>query len=586
MVITAFDENLTFSKLTPFEKNGNFKELVQTKLDFSKWELLRKSITAYDPHVVVLLARKMPRLYELFEWKEHFGNKIVVSDFAIPFIASKITPDMRIAIVDDTYNHGTTVENLYNKLSVLTKNIEIFVLGKAITAAKNNTCVQKNEYGFKTILPNNTSLFYVEEINKIASVDKKSDYEVLSHQIPSSIAFIAKPYEIEFPIFCTSYRDTELDALDIFDSLKEKLGGDVNVHDTTALDMVKHGLARISIDFDVNNSECNKKIRLYLDDINKKVSIVPMYIAHNYNLQYFEFDELKYTNEIEKYYSKHAKQEDAYKLLEAETKTRWIQFFASLNFGFEILEKLDFIFDIDSSCISSIDLSMLFGADFSEKLEKLPYNELKALKLPTLYSQSENSTLALLRFSKKLSETEKNNKSFIDSLLFEKKDRDSIFLSFFKEVETQKLNDSTHKYSMGEDYFPSNSQVEKFKFLKLRVGPTFNDMLVMFKKLWTDFCPCIEYSDKNCRALLSSILDGYVDDGCIVPVISLDGNRIYRTGEAPQYNRIEYNATKAYYDMYINKKVAYPWDYDISKTTDIRGKEVIAEMIDNIMKNN
>lgn len=73
----------------------------------SDWMGLAQLVQNSQPDVVVLIARKMPRLAELLGLR--FGeNCKVISDLAVPYSTDELA-GARVAIVDDIVNVGTTM---------------------------------------------------------------------------------------------------------------------------------------------------------------------------------------------------------------------------------------------------------------------------------------------------------------------------------------------------------------------------------------------------------------------------------------------------------------------------------------------
>ncbi|MHC2284099.1 hypoxanthine-guanine phosphoribosyltransferase [Bradyrhizobium diazoefficiens] len=68
--------------------------------------MLVNGVRDYSPDLVVLVARKMPRLVEALNLS--LGDAVCVSDHAIPFVHPNIK-GARVAIVDDIWNVGTTM---------------------------------------------------------------------------------------------------------------------------------------------------------------------------------------------------------------------------------------------------------------------------------------------------------------------------------------------------------------------------------------------------------------------------------------------------------------------------------------------
>lgn len=551
-------------------------EYLNKKVKQGKWNLLKNAILKYDPHVVILLARRSPRFFELFDWEKDFQGIEVISDFAVPFIADKITPDTKVAIIDDSLNHGTTLLNLCNKITPLSKNIHVFVYGLA-TPIKDEPKVNGIKFSnIYQIIDANTkketkdnSLFYSKEssfslsyimpLSKSDSTNHDNGYESFSYTIPSVITLLSKPYEVEFPVFYASYKDSDYDASLIYSCLRDQLQEKANIHDVSSLDRVNLGLFRISIDLiEGVQDTANYKLRLFLDDYAKTVAIVPMATGFQAPKaqQCFDIKAIykDYKEKLDTYYFSLEKEKTVddlfYKLLRTDTQARFNQFASSFEFGLCTMSILKEFFDLTKLSLSNYDTGMLFGKDFANKIQQIPFTVNKDFAI-----QSQES----------VSEAENVNTYFNESLTTNSSQkecmtRDDIFIEFFNKINSDK---STNVIKANPSY----------PYLRLRQGPSFREMLNLFKEGWNKRLHA-KYTSEECRSYLSRILDDAIDAGSLVPTFNLDGERIYRSGEAPQYNKKEYQVFLSYYKKQGWALLEYPWDYKLENLDEKYQREV------------
>lgn len=86
------------------------RESLHRFLPPTDWHELAQRVRQYRPDVVILVARKMPRIAELLSLD--FGSRpVIVSDYAIPFIHEFIRKS-RVVVIDDLINVGTTISNV------------------------------------------------------------------------------------------------------------------------------------------------------------------------------------------------------------------------------------------------------------------------------------------------------------------------------------------------------------------------------------------------------------------------------------------------------------------------------------------
>ncbi len=144
------------------------------------WATLADKVREFDPDVVVLVARKMPRLMEALHL-DLGSNAICVSDKAIPFVQKDLR-NARVAIVDDVWNVGTTMLHARDKvLAAGPSTIRLFAL-----SAKDMN--EARRQGVNLILGGSLP---------------EDQYKTLVGSVPRVLKLMAKPYDVDFPIIQT-----------------------------------------------------------------------------------------------------------------------------------------------------------------------------------------------------------------------------------------------------------------------------------------------------------------------------------------------------------------------------------------------
>ena len=170
------------SKEEVWKRQLSFREgWVHNCLDISKWKKLSSKIDEFNPDVIVLIADKMPRVYQALNLidSNFFKAELVVSSFALDYLPNKDLDDKKIAIVDGCLNVGTTFKNTEAKINHLFSNTE----------TKFFAAYQSENTHIVDVLLADDGLLTIEK------------YEGISNCLASSIISLPRPIEIDFPIF-------------------------------------------------------------------------------------------------------------------------------------------------------------------------------------------------------------------------------------------------------------------------------------------------------------------------------------------------------------------------------------------------
>ena len=221
------------------------------------------------------------------------------------------------------------------------------------------------------------------------------------------------------------------------------------------------------------------------------------------------------------------------KKLNSDSFNRLKSYINSLTWGKKSLSFIQKVASLSDTTIDKDEINLLFGPIFAEKILSF-YNN-----IPTNYDclfefEDKKQTLYFYNAYKKLNSVDENSKIKIedDDLFFD------VFSKFFIKLGELIGEDDKNKYQFDfTDYKPNREQVLENSYLRLRVGPTFNELLELMKIYFTS--KNINISDISLHTLLSRTLDRQIDQGFIVPVFDCYGRRIFRKGEPNPYNIYE-----------------------------------------------
>jgi hypothetical protein len=141
------------------------------------WAQLTNAVQQFDPDVVVLVARKMPRLVNPL--RLNFGPRAVaISDQAISFVLSELK-EARVAIVDDVWNVGSTMLHARDRtLNAQPRTIKLFAL-----AAKDAESAQKA--GVNLVM-----------LTSLSAEQRRSFID----SVPRALRLSFNPFDVDFPI--------------------------------------------------------------------------------------------------------------------------------------------------------------------------------------------------------------------------------------------------------------------------------------------------------------------------------------------------------------------------------------------------
>ncbi len=132
----------------------------------------------------------------------------------------------------------------------------------------------------------------------------------------------------------------------------------------------------------------------------------------------------------------------------------------------------------------------------------------------------------------------------------------SIFYAFFEKLAE----------FVGADQAEPSGAAEDDRYLRLRRGPTFQELCNIMAFYWNEFRYGGYLEKQEVEALVRRYLNKAIDDGRVVATFSQEGKRIYRTGES-RLERREYYASltkkeRVHYRKYPCAKFTYREDVD------------------------
>lgn len=224
-------------------------------LDMEAWRSLAGDVMEYRPTRVVLLARKMARLWQYLRAREPktFPPEMpITSNFALEYMPEDKIAGERFAIIDDAFNVGSTMEHICTKLeSAGARDVQCFVVARKQPDAQTGAA-------FRWPL-------------HVARPQALTDHEYHAHSAKISMALLLGPHplELEFPVYALEFSDG-------IDAFQAALGAqkDFTLQWLTHPEAKISGMERLSL-YPKGPGD-NTKIRLYFDRCANRTFAVPM----------------------------------------------------------------------------------------------------------------------------------------------------------------------------------------------------------------------------------------------------------------------------------------------------------------------
>lgn len=506
------NSNLTDSEAREshvMNKNENISEALATLFHVGKWERLAALVREYNPDIVILVARKMPRLWEVLDL-QFSRTAVVITDLAIPF-CHRIFNGKRVAVVDDVINYGSTMHNASEQARACgAASCRLF----ALAANANEQRMPLKEISLVTEQPMS-----------------EYDYEDFVRQVPAALQLISKPYDMDFPILRCGLRAPFSGPHEVWHWFMGRFGTCAHLH-TTAREE-RQNLSRISVDFPAAIGT-NMKARFYFDFGAGLCNVVPMAIPSEVST-----DVPYASNTWPGYVSKLLREllaevPNEVSLWPDESAARARLFTHSIAFSSTVLEQVSPVLARDGALpFCTREAGMVFGPVFSIQVEDvgmsrdMPFGR---ADFDTTYGSEHGAIGSLtgnLPLAQRLSLQEAASSSAA------KGDLTGAFHSLFDELSHAVGATNAADYCLTWPY--TKEQVQARPYLRLRVGFSFQDLVDFFQE---KAAGAID-SMVTVRALVSTLLDRYIDTGALVPAIAQYDKRylrVYRKGESPMWD--------------------------------------------------
>ncbi|MCP4129141.1 MAG: hypothetical protein GY753_19110 [Gammaproteobacteria bacterium] len=485
---------------------NNLSTELTSLFSVDKWRKLTNQVRDYSPDIVVLVARKMPRLAEVFD--SNFGNSVVViTDLAIPF-CHQIFKDSRVAVIDDVINVGSTVENA---------RAQAMACG---ASACRLFAIARKDHSHPIDL-SEMSLVDIEPMDE-------SEYKDFVRQIPAALQLVAKPYDMDFPVLRCFLRPPFNTAGDVTAWFKERFGSRLHVLTTEREE--KHDLSRLTVDFPILHG-INLKARFYFDFKSRECNVVPIVIPAQFSLEQ-AYDKSTWPGMVwDVLVDLLNGAPGGACLWREEPLARGELFVHSLAFARKVLSESGEVIAMKGVFpFSAKDAELLFGPEMIRRVTAI--NEDKGLHpcdLNIALLESVDEQCADEPFSGHLTKVdcEKIQREGIDTI--ERSDIGGAFQSLFEKLSSAVGAVDVNHYSLSWPF--CKEEVIDKPYLRLRIGFTFKDLLSFFELRVTRLLD----TKISARALVSVLLDHYIDSGALVPAIAkYEGvfYRVYRKGES------------------------------------------------------
>jgi hypothetical protein len=467
------------------------------------WHRLAEKVRVFSPDVVVLVARKMPRLVELFDLD--FGaSPLVLSDLALPF-AHREVAGARVAVLDDVVNVGSTLRHASDCVQACSADeVRLFSLGRRAANAE----------------PLEVDYVYPDPLSE-------ATYDRVVGSVPRAISQLAKPYDLVFPVIPCRFAIPYSTAGQVIATLRERFGNEA-VHILTP-QYDKPGRARITVDVPSGRTTGNYKIRLYFDSEEGTCNVVPFAIPPKLARDEFQWNDKAAQRLDERLMAALDGAPEGASVWRGEAECQARLFTSSLDFGLAVLnERLGECLAIAGFVPFDVeDAAMLFGPAARDLDSDIHVPPIASTKAQPSVGSGQSPFLAHL--GKTIADSARERATGDDAV--------SLFMAIFDALAEKVGASNPSRYGLGWPYTPE--QIASHSYLRLRIGPTFDDLLQMMNDIASPT------KDRNrseglgpaVRRLVSGLLDYGIDSGGIVPTLAqYEGSfyRVYRKGESAQ----------------------------------------------------
>jgi hypothetical protein len=453
------------------------------------WELLAEKVQRFDPTVVVLIARKPVRMFQVLGIEPAPGA-LVVSDLAIPFMVDFLA-GARVAVVDDVVNVGSTLRRICRLVEEA---------GAGTTKAFAISRVER-----EVSLPDLDVVY-----SGTVGIDTH-DLRQLGRRVPKALQSQSKPYDLTFPIM-------EREVLAPFDSFENLLAamraryGEQYVYDLSTPAGTASGMRRCAVD--LSDDEELRKVNLYFDEAAGTCTLVPIAITPVLNPKAPALHPTPWAAAVWEGLSGLPSGTDP------EPLCRLGLFVDALTVGES--------FAAEHGCVLRLRGERPFSGRDAELAMGPAVGRVRPHGddhlLPNFRSVRNEDLPVTSPFLE-----EARKQGFIEAVEAETRGLDtlSVFMTCFEELGRRIGANEPSEYSFGWPY--THAEVQEEPYLRLRIGPSLSDLVVIVDTITKTGDLVLT------RRRVTRLLDRYIDTGGVVPTVATYGEsvyRIYRQGES------------------------------------------------------
>jgi hypothetical protein len=462
------------------------------------WLALSEQVRRWRPDVVVLVARKMPRLAQALDLD--FGAR-VITDLAIPFDGSDFD-GARVAVVDDIVNVGSTMAN-----------------ARDAVIARQAADVQLFAIGFRSERPGVLPRDAVVVVNPDPLGDHRTS--ALSAEVPRLLRALERPYDLDFPVLECAPLPPFSDIVDVSRGMATHFGTSA-VREVTSWEGRRAGVCRVSVDIGGVAPGWLTKLRIYGRIGSPHLRVVPMAVP-----PIVTRDMLPTKDPLWEQLTEPLEDE----AINSEPGARAAMFCYSLAFGLHAI-------DLAGSVLQLTDPSAAFNRDEAS----IAFGPIvHALEVPCDYGSS-TPLSGLPPIPVRRSPFAEH--ALADGLVPEVarragcSDPAELFEAVFGILSEWVGSDDPAGYRLTGPR--TRDEVIADPYLRLRIGPTWPDLAHVVRAAAYEIDG--DRGVAHCSDLdLSATLDRFVDGGSVVPTFSQFGDelyRIYRKGETDPHEEI------------------------------------------------
>jgi hypothetical protein len=476
----------------------------------SQWRSLTELIEAFAPTVVVLIARKTPRLFEAFGMNVA-GNPLVITDLAIP-MCGRYLADARVAIVDDMVNVGSTIHRTARIVQAAgAREVEMFAIARLDPNMHDGDCSSHSQAGREPR--------YAE-----AQLLDRMELMEFAARVPEALQGLAKPYDMDFPLVQCRL-EAPFHGFEELALLFADRYGEDRVYDVSTPRGHAAGVRRLVLDLTAE-SDINSKVRLYFDESAQRCNVVPMRVAPTLDgdpqisggwpaaVWSTMLPELERpTGHDTSPLLEHAKR---------DARARLRLFSESLASGLEFMAANRDVLRGKQEAPFCLDEAQLTLGPLIRRVTRRGVNAFQesaaAIGLPPADRLAVSPFVAALRDAGLIRHLSERSPAH-DSL--------TLFIALFELIADAVGVNNPSQYRLDWPY--TRQQVLDNPYLRLRIGPTVADIVAVICEASGE-----QKDPQEVRWAVRRLLDRFIDFGSVVPTTAeYDGHlyRIYRKGE-------------------------------------------------------